>query len=287
MDLSLHRHEVARALSDVEARLSRFVTALAHEVVSVELAAGNDSDGPVRHACEAYSAIDYRMEDAVGESVICVGVIGAGSDILRLAQAVNVAKAELKRLCTPLQGIRIRIPVKGGASPTEAIPAIRVVLRNIQRGELNLLAAYRKIPVLTTPPASITFTRAKTRSVYRKTIEEIDTMLLNRGGPAALADRGRLTTLDPRERYLALARERYENIRANVLYAHLDPRGRGRIQIAAELPLLYPHRRRTDPPKIRFPLAPEVDMPGRRRQPKLEPQPFLQSLPVYRYSGVR
>jgi hypothetical protein len=53
-------------------------------------------------------------------------------------------------------------------------------------------------------------------------------------------------------------------MRANVLYAHLDPRGRGRVQVAAELPLIYP--------------------PGAgEQQAKLEPQPFLESLPVYRY----
>src|SRR5580693_8519944 len=105
MDLSLHRHEVARALSDVEARLRQLVAALVHEPVTIELEPGDDALSPVRRACEAYSAIDYSMEDAVGESAICVGVIGAGPQILQLAQAVNAAKAELKRICTPLQGI--------------------------------------------------------------------------------------------------------------------------------------------------------------------------------------
>ena len=284
MDLSLHRHDVARALSDVEARLSQLVASLAHEPVTIELEPGDDALSPVRRACEAYSAIDYSMEDAVGESAICVGVIGAGPHTLQHAQAVNAAKAELKRICTPLQGIRIRIPVKRGASPTEAIPAIRVILRNIQRSDVNLLAAYRKIPVLTTPPASITFTRANTRSVYRKTIEEIDTMLVNLGGPTALEDRARLAALGRRDRYLALAKERYENIRANVLYTHLDPRGRGRIQIAAELPLLYPIRRRINPPKVRFPPAPQASPTGRKRQTKLEERPLLRSLPVFRYA---
>jgi hypothetical protein len=34
----------------------------------------------------------------------------------------------------------------------KAIPVIRVILRNIQRSDLNLLAAYRKIPILGAPP---------------------------------------------------------------------------------------------------------------------------------------
>ena len=289
MDLTPHRQEVARALSQLESKLERLVAALAHGIVFVELEQAPEPAplNLIRRACEAYSAINYRMQDAPGESVVCVGVIGAGSEILKLAQALNLAKAAFKDICTPLQRIRMRIPVKGEASPTKAIPAIRVILRNIQRSDLNLLAAYRKIPILTATPATVTFTRANTRSVYRKSIEDIDAMLINLGTPTSLEDRGRLTTLDRRETHLALVKERYQNIRANVLYAHLDPRGRGRMQIAAELPLLYPRLKRAEPPQVRFLQAAEPDQTRRARQSKLDPQPYLESLPVYRYSRRR
>ena len=62
----------------------------------------------------------------------------------------------------------------------------------------------------------------------------------NREGPKAIADRARLAALPRRETHLALVKAHYQNIRANVLYAHLDPRGRGRVQVTAELPLLFP-----------------------------------------------
>jgi hypothetical protein len=74
-------------------------------------------------------------------------------------------------------------------SPTKAISVIRVILRNIQR-DLNLLAAYRKIPILGAPPVSITYTRARTRAVYRNSIDELYEMLNTMEGPAA-ADRAR------------------------------------------------------------------------------------------------
>ena len=45
---------------------------------------------------------------------------------------------------------------------------------------------------------------------------------------------------------------------------NVDPKGRGSIQISAELPLIYATGRRT-------------------RASKLETEPFLRSLPVYRY----
>jgi hypothetical protein len=83
---------------------------------------------------------------------------------------------------------------------------------------------------------------------------------------------------------------RYENIRANILYARLDPKGRGRIQISAELPLIYATGRRSELPEVRFPAdaAAGADdaKPGRERASKLEPEPFLCSLPVYRYRLV-
>src|SRR5882757_4116776 len=79
--------------------------------------------------------------------------------------------------------------------PTKAISVIRVILRNIQRSDLNLLAAYRKIPILGAPAVSITYTRARTRAVYRKSIDELYQMLTLTEGPQAAADRARFSTL--------------------------------------------------------------------------------------------
>jgi len=56
--------------------------------------------------------------------------------------------------------------------------------------------------------------------------------------------RARLETLDRRETHLALVKQRYQNIRANILFARLDRCGRGRMQISAELPPDVRHLRR-------------------------------------------
>jgi hypothetical protein len=282
IDLSASLQQIARTLGELEAALAGLVDALTHTEVALDIEPAAKGS-PIRRACEAYSAIDYRMEDEVGTSVVCLGVIGASTDILRRAKAVNVAKAHLKSICAPLHKIRTRIPVKGEASPTRAIPVIRVILRTIQRSDLNLLAAYRKIPLLDAPPISVTYTRANTRSVYRKPVDEIYGMLSNSEALTASADRARLETLDRRETHLALVKERYQNIRANVVFAHLDPRGRGRRQITAELPLLYAHGRRTELPQVRFPCSAE-DSPLRERRSQIDAAPFLQSIPVFRYA---
>jgi hypothetical protein len=286
MDITPHIPEIAKALTTLETALERLVEALSHRPVIATVDGTTTDRSAVRRACEAYSAIDYEMDDEIGDSVVCLGVIGAQTDVVKRAQAVNAAKAQLKALFAPLQRVRIRVPVKG--STTKAIPALRVILRHIQRSDLNVNAAYRKIPILAAPPATVTYTRANTRSVYRKTVEQIADMLSNVSSPAAIADRERLTTLDRRTTHLALVRYRYENIRANILYARLDPKGRGRIQISAELPLIYATGRRTELPEVNFPAdAGDSTKLRRIRESQIEPRAFLGSLPVYRYSVDR
>jgi hypothetical protein len=268
----------------LETALERLVDALSHRPVIANIAGATERSA-IRRACEAYSAIDYETDDEVGDSVVCLGIIGAQSDVVKRALAVNVAKAALKALFAPLQRVRIRVPVKG--STTKAIPALRVILRHIQRSDLNVNAAYRKIPILSVPPATVTYTRANTRNVYRKTVDEIADMLSNVSSPAAISDRERLATLDRRITHLALVRCRYQNIRANILYARLDARGRGRIQVSAELPIIHAGGRRSEPPEIQFPdEADDTTQLKRTRATKLEAKPFLESLPVYRYSRI-
>lgn len=61
-------------------------------------------------------------------------------------------------------------------------------------------------------------------------------------------------------------------------------RNRGRVQVSAELPLLHPLGRSKEIPDIKYPEAEEgASLPARKRAGKLEPEPFLDTLPVYRY----
>jgi hypothetical protein len=285
MDLDRERQEIAKRLLGLEATIQRLVDSLSQSDFPAQIQDATTT--PIRKICAAYSTIDYGMKDEINESLVCLGIIGVNADTIKRAAAVNAAKLKLKEACTPLQGIRVRIPVKGEEGPTQAIPAIRVILRNIQRSDLNLLAAYRKIPILDAPPATVTYTRANTRSVYRKTVDEIAEMLANMNSSTAIADRELLASLDRRVTRLALVKERYQNIRANILYARLDPKGRGRIQISAELPIIYAIGRRSELPEVRFPPdADDATDPKRSRQSKLEYEPLLRSLPVYRYSRI-
>jgi hypothetical protein len=285
MDLALHKPRVAQALSALDHALKDWIEALAHRPLWVLVDGVADEREAVRRCAEVYGAIRFGVEDEVTEAPVCLGALGVDSDLLALAERVNTAKARFKAVAAPLQRVRTRVPIKGDDGPTKAIPVLRVILRSLQRSDLNVHAAYRKVPILGAAPRLIAYTQARTRAVYRKSVEEIATTLMSYEGPDAARDRARLAALSPRERHLALVRERYENIRANVAYHRLDRRGRGRVQIRAELPIVFPRAKDLAPPQVRFSSADAPpDRPVRERPTEIADEPFLRSLPVYRYA---
>lgn len=275
------RLTVAAALRALEQRLARLASALAHLPQPWIRVEGTEVPGlAMQKVIDAYTGINLGMEDAPGSSVVCLGVVGVPRTVADLVQEVNGAKAALRAVCAPLQLVRMRVPDGEG---TKALPLIRVILRSLQRSDLNLLAAYRRIAVLgPAVPRSVSYTRARTRSVYRKPVEDVVRMLENGDGPKAAADRARLAALPRGEAHLAQVRDHYENIRANVVYVAPDGERR-RVQLAAELPLLYLATRGTPAPLVTFPALREPDAPVRRRVSRLESRAFLETLPVYRY----
>ena len=281
-----HKLAIAAALRDLEHALDRFVAALSHQAGPVSAEGARSDADARRRICEAYAAIDYAQSDQANQSPSCLGVVGASAAVIDRAEAVNEAKAQLRTVCAPLQNLRVRVPVKDGQGGrvVKSLPLVRVMLRELQRSDLNLLAAYRRIPILTGRVSRVAYTRALTRAVYRKHRDAIATMIDASGRVTASDDLERLRRLPARETHLALVKERYTNIRANVWFLGLDARSRGRVMVSAELPLLYPLGRSKELPEIRYPSVEEgTPLEARQRSGKLEPEPFLESLPVYRY----
>lgn len=279
------REPLAAALRTLESRLGDFVDALAHASGPLVLEHARSEREARRLACEAYATIDYGMEDAPNATVTCLGVIAGTREIVAAARAVNAAKLAFKTVATPLSRRQVRVPAPTGEGTTEKITVLRAALRSLQRSDLNLLAAYRKIPILANRPSAIGYTRTLTRGVYRKTVEQVGDLLAQLEGPDAIADRSRLRALPRRERHLALVRDHYANVRANVSLAVLDSRGRGRLQLAAELPILYVAPRGAPFPEVRFPATDSGDGVPRVRRGIVEAEPFLVSVPVHRYKA--
>jgi hypothetical protein len=280
----LHKAAVAAALRDLEHALRLFVDALVHEQGMVSAEGAPSEAEARRRICEAYADINYAQHDDANATRGCLGLAGAATPVLDRAEAVNDAKARLKATCAPLQNQRVRMPVKDGkgGQVVKSLPLVRVILRELQRSDVNLLAAYRKVPILSGRVARVTYTRAHTRAVYRKTRAEIEALLKASNRLTAASDLARLRRLPATDTHLALVKERQSHVRANVWFDGLDSRNRGRTQVIADLPLLYPQGRSRFEPEIHYP-EPDTGQPAVQRTGKLESEPFLASLPVYRY----
>lgn len=106
-------------------------------------------------------------------------MVGAPAHVIARAIEVNEAKAALKKCCGPLQQRRMSAVVKDadGRDVVKPMSVIRLMLRDVGRPRLNLLAATRKIPVLEKRPKKVGYVKAKTRAVYKQTREELLALL--------------------------------------------------------------------------------------------------------------
>lgn len=291
-DREHHKLAIAAAVHELEQSLRLFIDALTHDKGPSDLGGTSTEMESLRRICEAYAAVRYEPDQEANTSPTCLGVIGASAPVIARAHAVNESKGRLKEACAPIYNARVRVPVKDGKGGrvVRLLPLVHVILRELQRSDLNLLAAYRKIPILTGRPTRVAYVRARTRAVYRKDRAAIAALLAGIDRPGVEEDRARLSSLPARENHLALVKEHYANVRANVTFHGLDSRNRGRVLVTAELPLLYPQGRSKELPEIAYP-PPEGEegsaTPSRRRTGKLENEPFLKTLPVYRYRTKR
>jgi hypothetical protein len=290
-DHAAHTLAIAAALRELERRLDLLVQALSHESAPVSNEHARTEREARRLVCEAYAMIDYAPDDQANESPVCLGVIGGNAAVIDRAEAVNEAKDALRERCKAISHLRVRMPVKDGKGGrvVKSLPLVRVILRELQRSDLSLLAAYRQIPILTGRVKRVAYTRARTRAVYRKDRAAIVALLQGQDRPGTEDDLARLKRLPASETHLGLVKEHYANVRANVWFHGLDARSRGRVLVSAELPLLYPLGRSKELPEIKYPPKEKsvteegTALPIRERTGKLEDRPFLEILPVYRY----
>jgi len=282
----LHKLAIAETLRGLERALELFINALSHEAGPVSAEGAASAREARRRVCDAYAAIDYAPDQDVNSSPTCLGLVSASATVIARGNAANIAKGRLREACATIQNQRVRVPVKDGQGGrvVKSLPLVRVILRELQRSDLNLLAAYRNIPILTGRIERVAYVRAHTRAVYRKDRVAIEALLDGLDRAAVDDDRTKLRRLPAGEIHLALVKERYTNVRANVWFTGLDARNRGRVQVSAELPLLYPLGRSKEVPEIKYPDAEEgASVTSRPRAGKLEDTPFLSALPVYRY----
>lgn len=250
------------------------------------------SDGQAREACaEIVSQYLYTDEQDPREVVILPALVGSATEVLRLAHAANARRELVRdtlkamdrrqvRLTNPLTG-RIRRERLGD-----------VVLRDQGLARLHRVQVYRDVHVLERRPDRVGFVWARTRRVQRLSVAQVRERvlkLLNNPPqePFARQDLDRLRNL-PDSTELALVEAQPCHARVNLAWQLPDGEGFERAMRPAAMPLLYPAEADEELPRLspldddreaRHPRAPRHDK-------HLEPEPFLSTLPVYRYLGA-
>ena len=234
--------------------------------------------GTVAAIAGALQRLTYDHDDQPNQSHRLPGALGVPHPLLDQVHTVNALKARLKAVCVPLHRYRFPAPVRypDGTERIVKRQLTTLILARLDRSDVNLLAAYRQIPVIPTIVRSLTHTHYFAQSVPRATVRSLIEQLEIQPSPLALQDLSRLRLLDPRE-HLVSPKARYARLRARASHPHTPRRD---TYVYADLPVLFLVTARSAPPVLHPPRAPARAESA--SDPRIEPDPVVHTLNYYR-----
>lgn len=227
----------------------------------------------------AYRRLSYDRDQAANTTHRCFGAAGAPMAFVEEAARINDLKDNLKLAFKPL-GSKRTVVIDPHTNTSKQVQLATAFLRQHQKSDFNLLAAYRTIPYFDEPIESLTYMQTERRSVPRLTKEQAIQLALPFGHELTIK---RLTDL-PKGTYLAAPKERYWRLQVRATARRRDSQGKRRFLNAnGDLPILFPMEHEKSPlPKIIPPRAPK----SRKKPPsKLMDDPFVivGSQPLFLY----
>ncbi len=215
-----------------------------------------------------------------------VGMVAADEALLERVARVNAAKAEL---ATRLARIRDQAP--GMVAEIKAVlpfrhPALQEHLQGLGLARLHLKQCWRAIPVARAPVARLRLAwYSSGRSIKRLSVREAETRLLklDPSAPHVQIQLRKLAGI-PEGEPLAQVQRQAPLMRANLFFREPLADGATRQAMNVALPLFLPapdgrlpHHNQPSP------TPPEQRTRARRSDERLEDEPFLPSLRVFRY----
>ncbi len=215
-----------------------------------------------------------------------IGLVAAGAEVMEAVARANAAKAELAALLARIKEQEPSLIPEAKALLPFRHPALHDHLRGKGLARVHLKQCWRAIPVAEAPVARVRLAwYASGRSIKRLTVQEAEQKLMKLDVDAAHV-RIQLRKLAgiPSGEPLAQVQRQAPLMRANLFYREPLDDGRTRRAMNVALPLFVPSPDGRLPDHNLPPLAPpEQRTRARRRDEKLEDEPFLPSLRVYRY----
>lgn len=215
-----------------------------------------------------------------------IGLVAASERVMEAVAAANAAKAEFAALTA-----RIREQVPSLIPEAKAVlpfrhPALHHHLRGEGLARVHLKQCWRAIPSSEAPLARVRLAwYASGRSIRKLTVQEAEQKLLalDTDAPHIRIQLKKLAGI-PSGEPLAQVQRQAPLMRANLFYREPLDDGRTRRAMNVALPLFIPAPDGRLPDHNRPPLQPpQTRTRARRRDEKLEDEPFLKSLRVYRY----
>jgi hypothetical protein len=271
---------VGKALRNLDTALARLDKLLATDCswVSVEGEANfSAAMAKVRAACAEIDGETAGHRAMPG----CRGIVAATPRVIAAAHCANAAKGELRVACAGLRGTAdVKRPDKDGRPSWVSIPRHRLLLMALGRPNLNLFAAYRKIPILTGVPKRVRFGIQRAYTVKPIAREKIAARLRRRHDVDSFEDLRKVDQLPRSETTLALREPSRPYPLARVLFEGFNRQGRTSEKISTIVPILYPAAG----------VAPTVLYAGPRGCPrtsrsgrKICPRQYLKTMRVHRY----
>ncbi|WP_242495364.1 DNA replication terminus site-binding protein [Salinicola tamaricis] len=215
-----------------------------------------------------------------------IGLIVAGPELMGAVEAVNAAKARFAATLKHIREAAPRLVPEIKAVLPFRHPALHDHLRGQGLARLHLKQCWRQLPIADAPLSRVRLAwYTSGRSIKRLSVAEAEARLA-RMDSAGAHIRIQLRKLGdiPSEEPLAQIQNQAPVMRANLFFREALADGRQRRAMNLPLPLFIPD------PTLRLPdhNAPPLQPPASRTRAKrsdqrLEDDPFLPSLRVYRY----
>ena len=236
-------------------------------------------------AIQLYRALWYEGSGDGRETLTCPGIVGASAETLVAAQACNTAKDAFKSAVLALKQLG-RVEEKAAiAHLHRRQELIASAMRQMGATRLNLKQAYRHIPLLMERPLKIGFTWSRQgRVIQRIKPAEARRLLVQRvKTPQIDVELQHVAQLNEQE-VLAQVRSVCPHLRANLVFAVDGSSSVRRRLMQTPLPVLVPLLLDQSLPEF-VPVAsePPVSLRLRRADVRIEDEPFLPSVRVYRY----
>ncbi len=283
IDPALLKLQLIEALSQLEQNLDDLVNLIYQEQAPLwvwDPEKKLDTEAKQRqHLCQIIAQLNYQDGQDKSKTLLCPALLLASENTGDKIEQVNQAKDELKQVFLAMEG-------QTTFDKKKRIPLATKVLQDSGRARFHKRQAYRHLQKVAPWPDKIGFSWGHTRRVSRISVDRAWGRLARLGEKVTNLEvqKQRLSKIPPNE---ALAYINYSQTKpcANLVW---EKKGEGACnlvkQIQASLPLFIISTGQTELPDFR-PLALDSQaVPRQQRQDrKLESQPLLPSLNIYRY----